>query len=72
MDKLKAMYDAWVAKQTPGEEWTDYQTFQAGFTASAVSMRERAIAVIRATVKTPDELNAAINAVGSLPDIPTE
>lgn len=48
----------------------DYQSFQAGFTASAVSMRSRAMAAIDAA-HMPDQVkNKLKDAIGSLPDIP--
>jgi hypothetical protein len=66
MDKLRQLYDAW-SKSLIEPMIPMFQTFQGGFTAGAVSMRERALKL--AQTKKGNEL---INAIGSLSDIPTE
>ena len=69
MDVLTNWYHA---KTNSG--MTDYQIFQAGVTAGAVSMRERAMKAVVNDSKLPKEslLNKITNSIGSLPDIPTE
>lgn len=62
-DKLTQIYDAWREKENMPNA---FQCFQAGFTAAAVSMRERAMAEVDKT----KDLNKIKNAIGSLPDIP--
>jgi hypothetical protein len=67
-DKLHQAYDAWKKTVTDPVE---FQTFQGGFTAGAVSMRERAMkeiskAVVDGHVKDADDLT---NAIGALPDV---
>lgn len=62
-DNLTKIYDDW-SKKNPDS--TDFQTFQAGFTAAAVSMRTRAMAACDGK----KDVNAIKNAIGSLSDIP--
>jgi len=73
-DKLQEKFESWYKEFTDKnvDEPTPHQAFAGGFTASAVSMRDRAIVAIRAAFEVggEDVLNNAINAVGSLPDIP--
>ena len=69
-DKLTQMYDAYRKSVA---DPTDFQLFQGGVTAGAVSMRERAIAVVKdaiITVRCNDARNALLTAIGRLSDIP--
>lgn len=61
-DKLTQLFDAWNKNS---KDVTQFGAFQAGFTTSAVSMRDRALKL--AQTKTGNDL---INAIGSLSDIP--
>lgn len=63
-DKLQDMYNAWKtnAGNPDGTPLTEFQAFQGGVTAGAVSMRERAMAVA--------DSNEVKDAIGQLPDIP--
>jgi hypothetical protein len=67
-DKLTQSYDEFT-KQHEGEIDL-FQAFQAGFSASAVSMRERAMTVVREAKIPLVDLNATINKIGALPDVP--
>jgi len=72
MDKMIEAFDKF-SEEHPAP--TEVELFQAGWSASAVSMRERAIAAVRATFNPKDAVgseNDAINKIGALPDIPTE
>ena len=81
-DKLTEMYEAWRAKFPFGQILTEFQAFQGGVTAGAVAMRERAMKVVKDSaplvavapedVKVAELVNALINAIGSLSDIPQE
>lgn len=64
-DALTKSFDSFIAKNN---DPTNFQLFQAGFTAAAVSMRSRAMAACDGK----KDVNAIKNAIGSLPDIPTE
>ena len=61
-DKLQEMFDKWKGSIDPEAERTEFQAFQGGVTAGAVSMRERAMALAGS--------NKAKNAIGQLSDIP--
>lgn len=50
---------------------SDFQIYQGGFTKSAQSMRQRAMAEVD-KFNTDGKLNDLKNAIGQLPDIPTE
>jgi hypothetical protein len=63
-DTLTKLLDDFKAR-TPDP--TDMQLFQAGFSASAVSMRTRAMAQCD---KHPKDVNDIKNAIGQLSDIP--
>ena len=63
MDTLTKWYSEKVT-----EDMDNFQIFQAGVTAGAVSMRERAVKVAQDN----DDKNEIINKVGELSDIPTE
>ena len=63
-DKLTEMYTSLVE----GKSLSEFQIFQAGFTAAAVSMRTRAMKVCDGK----KDVNEIKNGIGSLPDIPTE
>ena len=79
-DKLTEMYEAWRVKIPIGV--TEFQAFQGGVTAGAVAMRERAMKVVKDSaplvavapedVNVAELVNALINAIGSLSDIPQE
>ena len=64
MDNLTKLFEEWKAANPDA---TDFQAFQAGFTKSAMSMRERAVKL--AQNRTPAD-NDLINAIGALSDIP--
>lgn len=67
-DKLFDIYDEWRAKQNAPDA---FQCFQAGFSASAVSMRERAMKVVDGKEGVvPINLNDIKNSIGQLSDIP--
>ena len=63
VDKLLELYNKMYANSPKPEE---FHRFQAGFTASAVSMRERAMKACDEY----DDINDIKNAIGSLSDIP--
>ena len=63
-DKLTEIYNAWI--NTKKEVPTEFECFQAGFTAAAVSMRTRAMAVVDKN----KDVNKIKNGIGSLSDIP--
>jgi len=74
-DKLTTMYEEWMKTvKSPN----NYQAFQGGLTASAVSMRQRAIAAANSMstlipgdqVTVDKVVNAIVNLIGKLPDIP--
>lgn len=64
----------WDESHDKDDDKADFHSFQLGVTKGAVSMRERAMKAIQNDPKLPKEslLNKITNAVGSLPDIPTE
>ena len=62
-DKLTELFNAWQAKAGP--DATTFQAFQAGLTAGAVSMRERAVKV----AQVGKNKNDVINQIGALGDI---
>lgn len=64
-DKLLEIFNAWRA--TKPEPPTELQLFQGGFTAGAVSLRERAIKTAQNPALTHNDV---INKIGALPDIP--
>jgi hypothetical protein len=67
MNGLDKAWEQFIATHPPVD--ADYKSFQAGFTASAVSMRTRALAEVD-KVKMPDNIkNSLKTAIGSLPDI---
>lgn len=70
-DKLTDMYQA----EFPADDMGGFVYFQRGFSKSAVSMRDRALKIVQDVAKGPvvnkKSLNDIINAIGSLPDIPT-
>ena len=79
-DKLLEMYEKWIkANENPT---TQFQAFQGGVTAGAVAMRERAMKVVKDSallvavapedVNVAELVNALINAIGSLSDIPQD
>ncbi len=61
-DKLTEMFNDYRDKNPTA----DYDSFTAGFTASAVSMRARAVEA----AQTHTDRNEIINAIGALSDIP--
>lgn len=63
-DALVEAYNEWVNKQVDASLYT---AFQAGFTASAVSMRKRAMACCDGK----KDVNEIKNTIGSLSDIPS-
>jgi hypothetical protein len=66
-DKLQEIYTAWKANHP---EPLEFQVFQGGVTAGAVSLRQRALeAIEKALAGNDTAINAAKNAVGSLSDI---
>ncbi len=70
MDKLTEMFETWKKNQ-PGDTDGDavYPAFQGGLTAGAVSMRQRAIAVIQ-DQKGNLKKNDVLTQIGQLSDIP--
>ena len=70
-DKLTELYEAWRATQPdPAPAQEGFPAFQGGFTASAVSMRNRAISIVQ-SAKLPDQVkNNLLTAIGTLSDIP--
>lgn len=73
-DMLTKLYDAWAAKLATKDP-TTFQAFQAGLTAGAVSMRTRAMKACHTggkPVSSGELVNQITNAIGQLPDIPTE
>lgn len=63
-DTLTKLFDDYKTKTTDPSE---FQLFQAGFTAAAVSMRQRAMEVVD---KNSKDVNAIKNGIGQLSDIP--
>ena len=66
-DKLTEMYQDFQIKN---KNATEFQAFQAGVTAGAVAMRERAMKAAREALDPSGDLNEVLNAIGSLSDIP--
>ena len=66
-DKLHQAYEAWKKTVTDPVE---FQAFQGGFTAGAVSMRERAMKVTTDVLANDWSGNEALNKIGGLSDIP--
>jgi hypothetical protein len=62
-DKLQEIYEEWSATVANP---VDFAIFAGGFTAGAVSMRERAVKV----AQTAKGVNNIINGIGALSDIP--
>lgn len=67
-DKLVEAYEAWAAKVVNPDV---FEAFAGGFTASAVSMRARAMKILQ-DWKGITGVNEVINKIGALPDIPQE
>lgn len=69
-DALTKIYDKYIVDGNLAgkQEGVSLACFQAGFTAAAVSMRNRAIKAAQGKT----DVNQIINAIGSLSDIPTE
>lgn len=69
-DKLTELFDTF---KLTNPDATDFQLFQAGLSAGALSMRTRAMKVVQnaaAEVKNNKVLNDMINGIGKLSDIP--
>ena len=64
-DELTNIFDRWKANNPEG----DFASFQAGFTASSISMRQRAMKLVQDANK-DGKLNDLVNKVGQLSDIP--
>ncbi len=68
MDKLQEMFKKWNDNIAVAPA-TEFQAFQGGVTAGAVSMRDRAVEAVRSN--SAGDVNAIINAIGALSDIPS-
>lgn len=72
-DKLHDLFDEWKKKAAVASDSPIlFNAFQGGFTAAAVSMRERAMKVVD-DCRDPNNdavLNTVKNGIGSLSDIP--
>jgi len=68
-DKLKELYTKWAETEGNEDDAGSFKTFQGGFTISAQSMRQRALALVQ-KANTKGQLNDLVNAIGSLSDIP--
>jgi len=68
-DWLGDKYNEWLADHQKDEP-NKFTAFQGGVTTGAVSMRERAMKVVRELLANDSAGNKVLDALGELPDFP--